>query len=109
MANRTTVADQAGAPAGRPKMQAEGAAASGPSGFDPGLCGVPGPLAELTFEQLLSALESVTAKLANSELGIEAAADLYEQAELLHAAATERLAVVEARIGRLRVPASEQG
>jgi exodeoxyribonuclease VII small subunit len=70
--------------------------------FDPKLCGVDGPLASLTFEELLAALEVVTGRLANGDLGIEAAADVYEQAELLHAAATERLAAVEARIERLR-------
>ena len=70
--------------------------------FDPKLCGVDGPLASLTFEELLAALELVTGRLANGDLGIEAAADLYEQAELLHAAASERLAAVEARIERLR-------
>jgi exodeoxyribonuclease VII small subunit len=72
--------------------------------FDPELCGVDGPLDSLTFEELLAALEFVTGRLANGELGIEAAADLYEQAELLHAAASERLATVEARIERLRQP-----
>jgi exodeoxyribonuclease VII small subunit len=72
--------------------------------FDPKLCGVDGPLGSLTFEELMAALELVTARLANGDLGIEAAADLYEQAELLHAAASERLAAVEARIERLRRP-----
>jgi len=71
--------------------------------FDPGLCGVEGPLEALSFEELLSALESVTARLATGELGIEAAADLYEQAEILHAAAAERLEAVEARIQRLQL------
>lgn len=70
--------------------------------FDPELCGVEGPLGSLTFEELLAALELVTARLANGELGIEAAVDLYEQAEVLHAAAQERLAAVEARITRMR-------
>ena len=51
------------------------------AGFDPAACGVDGPLESLTFEQILSALESVTGRLAGGELGIEAAADLYEQAE----------------------------
>jgi exodeoxyribonuclease VII small subunit len=78
-------------------------------GFDPGLCGVEGPLESLTFERILSALESVTNRLASGELGIEAAADLYEQAQILHAAAARRLALVEARIGRLgRSEAREQ-
>jgi exodeoxyribonuclease VII small subunit len=72
--------------------------------FDPKLCGVDGPLEALTFEELLAALELVTGRLATGDLGIEAAADLYEQAELLHAAASQRLAAVEARIERLRSP-----
>lgn len=76
--------------------------------FDPGLCGVDGPLESLTFEQLLSALELVTGRLANGDLGIEAAADLYEQAEILHAAAQDRLAAVEARIARLRAQPGDQ-
>jgi exodeoxyribonuclease VII small subunit len=88
------VAGVAGAPGGT----------GGPPEFDPELCGVSGPLEGLSFEQLLAALESVTARLADGELGIEAAADLYEQAEILHAAATERLAAVEARIEKMRAP-----
>ncbi len=70
--------------------------------FDAKLCAAPGPLDSLTFEQILSVLESVTNRLANGELGIEAAADLYEQAEILHAAAEARLAAVNARLSRLR-------
>ena len=70
--------------------------------FDPQLCGVAKPLEALTFEELLAALELVTGRLASGDLGIEAAADLYEQAELLHAAAQDRLAAVEARIARLQ-------
>lgn len=70
--------------------------------FNAELCGAVGPLESLSFEQLLDALESVTARLASGELGIEAATDLYEQAEILHAAAEERLAAVETRIERLR-------
>jgi exodeoxyribonuclease VII small subunit len=52
----------------------------------------------MTFEQLLSALEKLTDRMASGEIGIEEAADLYEQAEVLHALATERLARVQARI-----------
>ncbi|MGH9106575.1 MAG: exodeoxyribonuclease VII small subunit, partial [Acidimicrobiales bacterium] len=66
---------------------------------------VEGPLGSLSFEELLDALERVTGRLANGELGIEAAAGLYEQAELLYAAAEARLAAVEARISRLKGPA----
>jgi exodeoxyribonuclease VII small subunit len=69
--------------------------------FDPRLSGASGPLETLTFEELVAALERVAARLAGGELGIEAAADLYEQAELLYGAAQERLAAVEERIERL--------
>lgn len=72
--------------------------------FDPKLSGVQKPLEALTFEELITALELVTNRLASGELGIEAAADLYEQAEILHSAARERLAAVEARIARLGQP-----
>ena len=78
------------------------AGAGGHPRFDPGLCGVDGPLESMTFEQLLSALEFVTTRLANGELGIEGAAELYEQAEILYAAAQQRLAAVEARISRMQ-------
>ena len=73
--------------------------------FDPELSGVSGPIESLTFEELVGALERVAARLASGDLGIEAAVDLYEQAELLHDAAQERLAAVEARIERLSPPA----
>ena len=73
--------------------------------FDPALVGAPGPLESLTFEQILSVLEEVTDRMATGDLGIEAATDLYEQAEILHAAARERLEAVEARIARLAPPA----
>ena len=72
--------------------------------FDPELSGVSGPLETLTFEELVGALERVAARLAGGDLGIEAAADLYEQAELLYEAAQERLAAVEARIEGLNQP-----
>lgn len=72
--------------------------------FDPELSGVSGPLESLTFEELVGALERVAAKLAGGDLGIEAAVDLYEQAELLHEAARGRLAAVEERIERLNRP-----
>jgi exodeoxyribonuclease VII small subunit len=81
-------------------MSAEGRNAH----FDPQLAGVSGPLETLTFEELVGALERVAARLAGGDLGIEAAADLYEQAELLHDAAQDRLAAVEARIERLGQP-----
>ncbi len=59
---------------------------------------------EATFEQLMAELEGITAKLAAGDLGIEAAADLYERAERLHALATERLNQVRARVEGLARP-----
>jgi len=79
-----------------------GGVEAGPALFNPELSGVEGPLEKLSFEELLAALERVTSRLASGELGIEVAADLYEQAEILHAAAQARLAAVEARIERMR-------
>jgi exodeoxyribonuclease VII small subunit len=52
----------------------------------------------MTFEELLAALEQLTDRMASGEIGIEEAADLYEQAEKLHGLAAERLARVQARI-----------
>ncbi len=60
------------------------------------------PPADATFEELLAELEAVTDRLAGGELGIEAAADLYERAELLHRLASDRLAQVSERISGLR-------
>lgn len=57
-----------------------------------------------SFEDLMGELEQVTEQLAGGELGIEAAADLYERAQYLHALATERLAQVQQRIERLSRP-----
>ena len=65
----------------------------------------PGRDAEPTFEELMAELEAVTARLAAGDIGIEAAADLYERAERLHARASERLAQVRARVEGLTGPA----
>lgn len=62
----------------------------------------PDDLGALTFEQLLERLEELTGKLASGEVGIEEAADLYEEAGRVYAVARDRLAAVEARIERLR-------
>ena len=56
----------------------------------------------LTFEQLLERLEDLTGRLASGEVGIEEAADLYEEAGRVYAAARDRLAAVQERIERLR-------
>lgn len=76
--------------------------------FDSDLVGSEGPLEGLTFEEILAALERVTSRMASGELGIEAATDLYEQAEILHAAAQARLEAVEARIAKLAPPGSPE-
>lgn len=55
----------------------------------------------LSFEELVAALEALTDRLASGQIGIEEAADLYEQAERLHGLARERLARVQARIDAL--------
>jgi exodeoxyribonuclease VII small subunit len=52
----------------------------------------------MSFEELVSALEGLTDRLASNQIGIEEAAELYEQAERLHALARQRLEQVQARI-----------
>ena len=49
----------------------------------------------------MAELEEITERLAAGDLGIEAAADLYERAERLHAEAADRLAQVQARVEAL--------
>lgn len=67
------------------------------------------PVEEWSFEELMDALEALTARLAQGDLGIEQAADLYEQAERLHALASERLAKVQERVaGLARKPPAPQ-
>ena len=55
----------------------------------------------MSFEQLVSALEALTARMASGDIGIEEAAELYEQAQRLHDLAAGRLASVQERIDRL--------
>ena len=52
----------------------------------------------MTFEQLLAALEELTARMASEDVGIEEAAGLYERAVVLHRLASARLDQVQARI-----------
>jgi exodeoxyribonuclease VII small subunit len=56
---------------------------------------------DLTYEQIVEQLEAVTAELADGSAGIEAAADLYEKAQQLHAAASARLDQVRQRLDAL--------
>lgn len=55
----------------------------------------------LSFEELVERLEALTAQLADGGIGIERAADLYERAQRLHAAAAARLDAVARRIDTL--------
>ncbi len=55
----------------------------------------------LSFEELVDRLETLTAQLADGGIGIERAADLYERAQRLHAAAAARLEAVARRIDDL--------
>ena len=60
-------------------------------------------LGAMSFEALLEKLESLVGQLSTGEVGIEAAADLYEQAGLVYAEAKGRLDAVQARIDALRI------
>jgi len=64
---------------------------------------------DMSYEELVAALEALTERMASGTIGIEEAAELYEMAGALHAAAAARLAAVQERIDRLRddTPPSE--
>lgn len=55
-----------------------------------------------SFEELVAALEALTARMAAGDIGIEEAVSLYEQAQTLHDRAAARLASVQERIERLQ-------
>jgi exodeoxyribonuclease VII small subunit len=61
----------------------------------------------MSFEQLVAALEALTTRMASGDIGIEEAAELYEQAQNLHALAAGRLARVQERIDRLSAGSGE--
>ena len=85
---------------------APGGAGDPASARRPGLRGArPGEdMDEYTFEQLVEELELLTDRMAAGDIGIEEAADLYEQAQQLHALAEERLRRVQERIEQLTPP-----
>lgn len=58
----------------------------------------------MTYEQLVESLELLTQRMADGDVGIEEAVDLYEQAGRLHAQAAERLARIKDRIATLTPP-----
>ena len=62
----------------------------------------PEDLSGQSYEELLAALEDLTARISSGDVGIEEATSLYERAVIVHRAAAARLAAVEARIERLR-------
>ena len=55
----------------------------------------------LRYEQIVERLEATIATMADGTVGIEEAAALYEEAGRLHAAASERLERLRARIESL--------
>ncbi|MDP9389678.1 MAG: exodeoxyribonuclease VII small subunit [Actinomycetota bacterium] len=60
-----------------------------------------GDEASRSFEELVEELEDLTRRMADGDIGIEEAVELYEQAGRLHDLAAERLARVRERIERL--------
>lgn len=59
-------------------------------------------LGAMSFEGLLEHLEALVGQLSSGEVGIEAAADLYEQAGRVYNEAKARLDTVQARIELLK-------
>jgi exodeoxyribonuclease VII small subunit len=55
----------------------------------------------MTFEELVAVLEALCARIAEGQVGIEEAAELFEEAGRVHALAAERLERVRERIARL--------
>ncbi len=62
----------------------------------------------MTYEELVDALEQLTNRMADGDVGIEDAVDLYERAGRLHAQAAERLAAIQDRIARLAPETPEE-
>ncbi|HUP68942.1 MAG TPA: exodeoxyribonuclease VII small subunit [Acidimicrobiales bacterium] len=73
-------------------------------GHDPSIAG---DGSSMTYEELVDALEQLTHRMADGDVGIEEAVDLYERAGRLHAQAAERLDRIQERIARL-APAPPQ-
>ncbi len=55
----------------------------------------------MSYEELVEALEQLTQRMADGQIGIEEAAELYERAGHLEALARERLERVQRRIDAL--------
>lgn len=65
-------------------------------------------VSSMTYEELVDALEQLTHRMADGDVGIEEAVDLYERAGRLHAQAAERLARIQERIARLAPAGPEE-
>ncbi|HZD64499.1 MAG TPA: exodeoxyribonuclease VII small subunit [Acidimicrobiales bacterium] len=74
---------------------------------DEGPPGLP-DLDTLSYEELVDLLEDLTRRMSSGEVGIEAATDLYEQAGVVHHAASERLARVRDRLAALEGQGEEE-
>ncbi len=61
----------------------------------------PTPYESMSYEELVEALEGLTRRMADGQIGIEEAAELYERAGHLEALARERLERVQRRIEAL--------
>ena len=59
-------------------------------------------LGAMSFEELLEHLEALVGQLSSGEVGIEADADIYEQAGWVYNEAKARLDAVQARIESLK-------
>jgi exodeoxyribonuclease VII small subunit len=81
----------------RPEAGDANAAVTRASGSTEHVAGVD-ELDALTYEELVGMLEDLTERLSSGDVGIEEATDLYEAASAVHAAASERLDRVRARI-----------
>lgn len=59
------------------------------------------PIAELSFEEALRALESVVRQLESGEVPLDQSIDLYERGEALRKACQARLDAAQARIEKI--------
>ena len=75
---------------------------SAASGDGKGATAARAELSTLRFEELLEQLEGLVGQLSSGEVGIEAAADLYEQAGRVYNEAKARLDAVQTRIESLK-------
>lgn len=58
-------------------------------------------IADMTFEQALSALEEIVQQLERGDVPLDQSIDLYERGEQLRAACQERLDTAQARIEKI--------